>query len=179
MLVVSSLSDGVPCIFILRLQDVARRTPLAALLADYFLAAHGADVREHFPHAEASLGKRTGETNRRILTDFSRDASCIADRRCDFVAHDTGRRRLFGERAGPAREEQLVVDFVLAGEQQIGTGPCELEQRTGGKGAHHSEQKRKRICLLGSSSFLRSSAGDAIVTERWLGWVSCRRACCA
>jgi hypothetical protein len=37
------------------------------------------------------------------------------------VAHDAGRRRFFGEGTCAAREQELVLRLVFAGEQEVGT----------------------------------------------------------
>ena len=103
-------------LLVLGLQDKAWRVVFAALDADDVHAAHGA--------ARQLLGNRglrggAGETNRRILCHLCCHTSCGSDRRRDFVAHDAGRGRFFGEGTCAAGEEELVLRLVFAREEQV------------------------------------------------------------
>jgi hypothetical protein len=122
MLVVHRGRVGVDRTVVGRLEHEARRTELAALLADNLHAAHGADVRADIPDAETGGRMGAGETNRGIRSDLVGHAGRVADGGGNLVAHDAGRRRLFCVRAGAARKEQLVLLLVLAREEQVGAG---------------------------------------------------------
>ena len=139
---------------VLGFKSKARRPVLATLDAGNVLATHGA--------AGHLLGMRAlqtgvGGTNRRVLGNFGSDTGSGSDCRCDFVAHNAGRGGLLGEGAGSAREQQLVLGLVFAGEQQVGAGSSAMDM-TSAKVAHHSEQKRNRICLFASWPLLSYSA---------------------
>lgn len=164
-------------VFVFGFETQTRHHHLLALFAHDGLAAHGAQPRQR--PRKAGVGRDTGETHRRVLSNVLGDSGRVSDRGCDLVAHDAGRGRLFGEGAGAAGEEQLVVRLVFAGEKQVGAGErrsAEAHESSyrDSRTTHHSEQKRKRIFLLGlcdcgSGDDMMSVDGNALVVVGSVG----------